>query len=159
MTGKPCISINLKDFKDIKETEKDELWTYLLRIIEAGYVITAPCGKKQISEKEYSELGLCSEHAYSVLKSRVKDGEKSVFVRNPWGTFGWKEDFNNLINDRKGMFWMNFDAFLTYFYSIDVCKLNYNLYEKRSGGHFSTKKILSFKIRTQVVLSSRHYTI
>jgi calpain-15 len=113
---------------------------------EAGYVITASCGKKEMSDEEYSQLGLTSSHAYSVLGAKIRENQPFVILRNPWGNTAWKEDNNNLINDRKGLFWMNFNDFLVYFYSIDVCKLNYKLHEKRLGAYFSKEKTISFKL-------------
>jgi hypothetical protein len=41
---------------------------------------------------------------------------------------------------------MNFNDFLVYFCSIDVCKLNYILYEKRLGAYFAIDRTIGFKL-------------
>lgn len=54
----------------------------------------ATCSSKEEEErKQINELGLRTDHAYSVLKvAEVNEGTEQhrlIKVRNPWGRFEW----------------------------------------------------------------------
>jgi len=46
-----------------------------------------------------------------------------------------------------GIFWMEFEAFVTYFSSIDICETNFNLIEKRISGNFDFNAKNNFVFR------------
>lgn len=42
-----------------------------------------------VDDREYKGLGLCSQHAYSVLSYATIGDERLLRIRNPHGTFVW----------------------------------------------------------------------
>jgi hypothetical protein len=83
--------------------------------------------------------GLVAGHAYSVISAIEKKGIKLLNIRNPWGQFEWDGDwsdkcpkwtpelikeFNAVLDDKDGTFWMSFDDFTAKFDSLDVCRVS-----------------------------------
>jgi len=123
---------------------------------EAGYLISASTP----GEDRWTETGGPSEagglvpgHAYSVIQVKEAFGNQLVNIRNPWGSFEWQGDwsdhskkwtnqmiqaFKPALSDTDGTFWMCFTDFISFFRSLNVCKVN-DWEEVRVKGEFTTK--------------------
>jgi calpain-15 len=152
LTGVACEEIEVGSFDAIEgqmigDTDCELLWATLLSYKEAGFLVAAACGSKEGSddteEQMYVNHGLMPSHAYSVLDVKMIQQDvgkplRLIRLRNPWGRFSWNglwsdtspvwRDFPQLRNDlmpcgaEEGIFWMQWDDFVRYFYRIVVCK-------------------------------------
>lgn len=88
LTGYPCESIRLEDTANTPlELDLEMIWTRLLSMKEAGYVLAASCGRTNIEDdKVFTDRGLLPRHAYSILNIAEVLGNQLIQLRNPWGT-------------------------------------------------------------------------
>uniref|UniRef100_A0AC34G8P6 Calpain catalytic domain-containing protein n=1 Tax=Panagrolaimus sp. ES5 TaxID=591445 RepID=A0AC34G8P6_9BILA len=97
------------------------------------------CGKKDVKQQEFDQVGLVNNHAYSVLSVNTIDDQCLIYLRNPWGhdvwngdwSFdwsGWTDEYKEALNYEQmqwneGTFWMPFEMFLYYFDYISIARL------------------------------------
>eukprot|EP00756_Hemistasia_phaeocysticola_P008073 Hpha_TRINITY_DN14485_c3_g1::TRINITY_DN14485_c3_g1_i1::g.157968::m.157968/K08582/CAPN15; calpain-15 len=109
--------------------EKDKLFDVIFEYKKKEALLGAS-GHGQMTK------GLVGSHAYTILDARDVGGFKLIKLRNPWGRGEWEgrwSDKSPLWNENKsvassvgktdgddGMFWMQFEDFITYFDAIDV---------------------------------------
>ncbi|MFL5318236.1 MAG: C2 family cysteine protease [Myxococcaceae bacterium] len=68
----------------ITSSNQDKVWAQLTKAIDSKLPVSAGTyGDDQ--EAKYSNTGVYADHSYSVLGYEVKNGEKYVTLRNPWG--------------------------------------------------------------------------
>ena len=104
LTGYPCESIRLEDDPNLDVSSSsgnssaadttaaaepldfDMIWTRLLSMKEAGYVLAASCGRTNVDDDRiFTDRGLLPRHAYSVLNIKEVNGNQLIQLRNPWG--------------------------------------------------------------------------
>lgn len=70
-----------------------DIWDEIYNADLNKYIICASSGKGELNKQRYDEMGLISEHAYSVIQTHIikKDGEnvRLLKLRNPWGHKEW----------------------------------------------------------------------
>lgn len=151
LTGYPCEMIEINDKQDF-----EIIWAQLLSYKDAGFLLGVSCGKSGLSEEEFSRCGLLSNHAYSILDIKQYNQYRLLKIRNPWGHLSWNGKWSNkstiwtpqlrqAINgtnrantEDEGIFWMEYDDFIQYFNTIDVCKIRSNWMENRISGNFAS---------------------
>ena len=94
----------------------------------------ASCGGFSINEKDYIEVGLEPNHAYSILDVRQlnfrKGSWKLLRLRNPWRKYSWKGNWSDQdliwksspelkaelqpLGADEGIFWIEFEDFFKY---------------------------------------------
>ncbi|XP_013413799.1 calpain-D-like, partial [Lingula anatina] len=157
LTGAPCESIALHNSGSPHEdpVDADFIWAQLLSSRESGFLMGASCGGGNMNANEelYQDLGLRARHAYSILDVQNVIGNRLLKIRNPWGRFSWKGDWsdrsprwqeiektrkNQLLvhGGQEGIFWMSLEDFLSYFDSVDICKVKGDWREMRLQGSF-----------------------
>ena len=68
-----------------EEIDFDIIWVRLLSMKEAGYTMGASCGRlDNTDEKYFTDRGLLSRHAYSILNIKEINGHQLIQLRNPW---------------------------------------------------------------------------
>ena len=91
-------------------------------------------------------------HAYCVLALTEVEGECLIKLRNPNGWGGWKGDWGRdsprwtydlkqelrTDDEDKGVFWMAWADFLSYFGELTICRLLPERVEARQGGWLSS---------------------
>jgi len=85
LTGAPVVFFKHVYIKDI--------WEEISASDKLGYIICTSSGEAEINKKRYDEMGLISEHAYSVIDTfevNTDNGiERLLKIRNPWGHKEW----------------------------------------------------------------------
>jgi len=76
--GRPYVS------DDIEYGDADDIWSTLKASVDGKLPVSAGTYSSDDSGR-YSNTGVYSDHSYSVLGYDVRDGEKYVTMRNPWG--------------------------------------------------------------------------
>lgn len=175
LTGCPCVHIAFppegSSYEDVEE-EADEIFERILEADEQGYLIsTETSGKDTITEGDGpgKGAGLVSGHAYSIIQVKEGNGVKLLNIRNPWGQFEWNGDwsdhsdlwtdemideFQPVLEDNDGSFWMCLEDFIEKFRAINYCKIE-NFNEVRLKGKFIKG---STKDGSDSVLSKFYYT-
>ncbi|UJR19654.1 hypothetical protein I4U23_022789 [Adineta vaga] len=125
LTGEPCEVFLLHSINPKKKPNLNNIWTKIIQSRAKGYLMTCLCSKNQI--------GLESDHAYSIFDVRQVASRRFVRLRNPWGTK--EKHIRSSHND--GMFWMPWEAMCLFFSEITICKINTNEYKIRKRGQFS----------------------
>ncbi len=81
LTGAPCYLIANKDSED--------MWEQVVNADKRKYIICASAAQEDMTDEEFKDAGLISNHAYSVISAvEVQTDEGNVRllkVRNPWG--------------------------------------------------------------------------
>lgn len=78
-----------------EEIDFDIIWVKLLSMKEAGYTMGASCGRlDNTDEKYFTDRGLLSRHAYSILNITEINGHQLIQLRNPWGRYTWNGDWS-----------------------------------------------------------------
>jgi hypothetical protein len=68
----------------IDEGNADAVFDQLKKAFDAGQPVSAGTYGDDQSAR-YTNTGIYSDHSYSVMGYKVKDGQKYVTLRNPWG--------------------------------------------------------------------------
>mmetsp|Transcript_9712 Transcript_9712/g.9532 ORF Transcript_9712/g.9532 Transcript_9712/m.9532 type:complete len:159 (+) Transcript_9712:405-881(+) len=125
LTGAPVVFFKHMYIQDI--------WEEISEADMNKYIICASSGEGQLNKERYDEMGLISEHAYSVIAATevdtAKGRERLLKLRNPWGHKEWKGKWSDNdeswtdelrkalgcqeIND--GVFFMCVEDYLSYF--------------------------------------------
>ena len=169
LTGEPVYSIWLPKSEDEEGVTSDgkKLWQNLAKFIQAGYLMGASCGRMEDDQQKYKDVGLITQHVYSLMDIEPKAGGNStrlVCLRNPHGSSKWSGKWCDdsalwsssrvppaLRNKRpnkqgNGIFWMSFEDFLQYFETTDVCKLRPDWHETRFTAPFYRTPEKSFLV-------------
>lgn len=134
LTGAPVVFFKHLYIQDI--------WDEIYEADQNKYIVCASSGEGQSNKQRYDEMGLISEHAYSVIQTYKieKDGKevRLLKLRNPWGHKEWLgrwSDTSDLWTDelRKeldwkqkndGVFFICVEDYLSYFRTTVICKLH-----------------------------------
>ena len=147
------------DRSDSSAIDPEELWIKLISYLEARFLIGASCGRENIPDDVYNQMGLIKNHAYAVLavhSSLLRNGKplQLVKLRNPWGSSDWLGDWSDAsplwrdqcptevrhqlapYGQNEGVFWMAYSDFVLYFANVDVCKVRPEWREYRITSRF-----------------------
>ena len=134
LTGAPVVFFKHMYIQDI--------WEEISEADKNKYIICASSGEGQLNKARYDEMGLISEHAYSVISAILVDtqsGEERLLkLRNPWGHKEWlgkwsdnDESWTDELRQRlgweeknDGVFFMCVEDYLSYFRTTVICKLH-----------------------------------
>ncbi|CAI2353124.1 unnamed protein product [Caenorhabditis sp. 36 PRJEB53466] len=139
LTGALCVNYNCPSVPGPID-EINTFWAQLMSSKECGFLMCCHCGAFEdvVAETEFRNMGLLTNHAYSILDVRHESGHRLLRVRNPWGQFVWngkwsdrwpgwppamKQKLLSQRRDETGAFWMELDDFVARFASVTVCKL------------------------------------
>lgn len=171
LTGAPCVNL------DLESESEDESWAYLLSSWESGFLVACACGDQgNVSDtKDYWQVGLKKDHAYSVLDVQEVEGNRLVKIRNPWSWFSWNGDWSKgsslwevikpetkqqlLSNCGDGQFWMCFSDVRRNFYNMQVCKVRSDWQEMRIPGEFLPHAGVPIKVHILTVLTTAEFEI
>lgn len=138
-TGAPCEDIS---------TQNEHLWGELVRADRSDFIITAASRGSEDAQDDVDQLGLITQHAYSLIKAAevICNGEvtKLVQIRNPWGGTEWRgawsdcsplwtEDLKRTLGwsaEDDGTFWMDLQDFKEHFTTVTVCRAHDDYYYK-----------------------------
>ncbi len=90
----------------------DEMWAMLTAAVAEKRPTTCTTHPETAAGR-FTNTGLVADHAYTVLDTAVRDGERRVLMRNPWGR---KEPQGHGIDD--GVFEVSMDVFMSYFTAV-----------------------------------------
>ena len=120
----------------LQETDLEKLWK---RMYSGMHYLNCmiSIGTAEIANEE--EYGLCSNHAYGILKTVECGSERMVLIKNPWGRFTWKGKYSrssplwteqlkqaceyDASYKQDGVFWMDFMSMVKFF---EIISLNWN---------------------------------
>ena len=134
LTGCPTWSYQFDSETMAGPLQSGAFWRDLLSFHQAKYCLAASSRPEQALESH----GLVPGHAYTLIRVVQVNELCLVQLRNPWGRFEWKgawSDHSPLwtaplqnmlkpdIGADDGCFWMCFSDLITYFASIEVCKI------------------------------------
>ncbi|KAF6040030.1 CAPN15 [Bugula neritina] len=155
LTGFSCESYDFEtlEMSEALSEEHDLLWARLLSSVEPGLLMGCSCGRRSMTEEEFSRVGLVRNHAYSILDVKFVQGERLIRLRNTWGKFSWTGNWCeysecwNLVpeNERNklmtkgaadGLFWISFTDWLKYFNAVYICFVREGWHETRVRGVF-----------------------
>uniref|UniRef100_A0A7E4UTJ3 Calpain catalytic domain-containing protein n=1 Tax=Panagrellus redivivus TaxID=6233 RepID=A0A7E4UTJ3_PANRE len=142
LTGAPCehidLEVDLNNSTEATAQALDLIWGRLLSAKEANFLMGGSCGagRRQVSDEEYTRVGLMTRHAYSILDVRQHGQHKLLRLRNPWGTFTWKGEWSlgwpgwtdslkmalgyEATRRQTGTFWIPFERFVQFFDSVEL---------------------------------------
>lgn len=104
LTGFPSKRI----FTDDYNNNKDEIWQIINTARDKSVVL---CCNSKIFKEKYDEIGLLSNHAYTITQSDLNEkNEKMIQIRNPWGK-----------RSKQCYVRLNLDMFIQKFLSCDLC--------------------------------------
>lgn len=137
LTGAPVVFFKHLYIQDI--------WDEISESDINKYIICASSGEGELNKARYEEMGLISEHAYSVIAAMevtTRDGgtERLLKLRNPWGhkewlgrwsdrSEEWTDELRKQLNcaeKNDGVFFMCVEDYLSYFRTTVICKLHEN---------------------------------
>lgn len=135
LTGAPVVFFKHLYIQDI--------WDEISDADKSKYIICASSGEGELNKARYDEMGLISEHAYSVIAAmevttRSGGTERLLKLRNPWGhkewlgrwsdkSEEWTEELRRQLNCEEkndGVFFMCVEDYLSYFRTTVICKLH-----------------------------------
>jgi hypothetical protein len=109
MTSTNCIENAGAESNNLVAGKADAAWALLQR----GLASHTPLCAETFPHKPLTNTGLFTDHAYTILDVSDDDGERTVKLRNPWGS---GEPKNNGKDD--GVFWLPLEKFLQHFNNI-----------------------------------------
>lgn len=122
---------------------KDILWRMIFTADQHNYVIATAASSSKVGKQSshMKDAGIIDSHAYSLIAANPIVDEKRKIrllkLRNPWGFDEWKgawsdHDTKNWTDDLKkklnfeakddGVFYIDFDDYLGYYYTTTICK-------------------------------------
>lgn len=138
LTGAPCVTL----WHEQEEDGTEAIWQKILQANSNNYMICAGAGGVHGTlESEYDQVGIQTNHAYSVLKAReIAEGGtvRILQLRNPWGAQDWVGDWSDVSplwtpelkrrlhfeGKDVGTFFISFEDFIRYFSYTVVCKFS-----------------------------------
>uniref|UniRef100_A0A914HVM4 Calpain-D n=1 Tax=Globodera rostochiensis TaxID=31243 RepID=A0A914HVM4_GLORO len=136
LTGSPTLSIDLEYVdldRDSRNAALDIAWAKLISAREARFLMGCSCGagKRTVDEAEYRQVGLMSQHAYSLLDKKHTNREW------PGWTQRLRRELPSGANLSAGTFWMPFERFVLYFDNVDIAQTR-----EHSGGWVATRYLV-----------------
>ena len=134
LSGCPTWSYQFDSPELVGPLQSGAFWRDLLAWHRANYCLATSSRPDESLEVR----GIVPGHAYTIIRVEAADETNLVQLRNPWGRFEWKgawSDSSPLWTERlrntlrpgigadDGCFWMSFPDLLTFFSSIEVCKV------------------------------------
>lgn len=98
------------------DTPPDKVWGFIQSAVDTHSPICAATSCDPDQQAKYTNTGLIAEHAYTVMGAEVKDGQRYVKLRNPWGE---TEPSGNGPDD--GVFELPFADFLKFYDTVQSC--------------------------------------
>lgn len=175
LTGCPTTSFRFDDDYVKEMIRNGKLWNMIIQYDKLGYIMTGGTpGEDTYTEKGGADKksGLVPGHAYSIIQAHDYNKHKLLNIRNPWGQFEWDGDWcdssplwtpeikkalNVVLDENDGSFWMNFQDFVKFFDSFEVCKIS-NWDELRLRGRFIRYYDLN-DLDNEVVVSKWFYAL
>jgi hypothetical protein len=125
-------------FVKMNKKKIEKLWQSLLNGNKNDFIMTAGTNRKK--NVDYNRLGLEAGHAYTLMSVvELENNVRLVKLRNPWANLEWSgawgdadrenwtpENLNKLnhtINSSDGIFFMEFNDFVQYFFNVSICKI------------------------------------
>ncbi|KAF1754273.1 hypothetical protein GCK72_020833 [Caenorhabditis remanei] len=156
LTGSSSMIIKLS-----KKTDLDLLWKKLKEFQCHGFLMTVDSEHEFENEKQ--KTGLESNHAYSILDTKIHEGHRLILIGCPNGlkwkgkwseldvyetTKNWSDWRKNAVKRR--LSWMEIDDFCQWYDALTVCKYREDWYEKGTDW-FKEKdsRILCFNVKTR----------
>ncbi len=102
---------------DLQRARASRVWSLMEAATKDGRPMTAGTWLQADFEADYEAVGLVEGHAYSLLGVSDVGGERTVTLRNPWGTTEFGADGRD-----DGVFTMSFDAFRRYFGDLTIVR-------------------------------------
>ena len=120
-----------------------KLWQRILRADQKKYVIASAANSRRsgLSREVFDSMGIVDAHAYSLLMAMSiltdsMEKERLIQLRNPWGFEEWKGKWSDydtenwtqalkekyVSNKRDGIFFINLDDYLKFYYNTTICK-------------------------------------
>ena len=171
LTGAPCYLISNKDSED--------MWEQVVLADKKKFIICASAAMEDMTDEEFKDMGLISNHAYSVISAvevTTDDGPVRLLkVRNPWGHQEWTGDWSDNSDkwtpelaellDLKvkddGVFWIQLEDYVQYYNTTTICKMreNFNMQSLRvshpRGG--SSAVLVTIKKPTKIYFTASQY--
>ncbi|CAI2386063.1 unnamed protein product [Moneuplotes crassus] len=154
LTGAPVVFFKHLYIQDI--------WDEIYEADKVDYIICGSSGEDNLHK--YEEMGLISEHAYSVIEAREietpKGKERLLKMRNPWGhkewlgkwsdnDESWTDELRETLGCQEkndGVFFMCVEDYLSYFRTTVICKghenfVSHSIKCKHNTGDYNLIKI------------------
>ncbi|KAF2894265.1 hypothetical protein ILUMI_11906 [Ignelater luminosus] len=135
LTGAPCEDLHLHK----GDCDDDLVWSSLVVARKAFFVMVSCCNPPcmNLEKADIEKRGLRSEHLYSILDVCEIEGLRLLQLRDPMDIDNWNGDWSNYSHlwtpylqerllpngPQHGTFWMTFEDFTKFFYSVGVCKI------------------------------------
>jgi hypothetical protein len=101
---------------DVTASTPEQVWARIQSAVDTRSPICAGTYCDPEHQAMYTNTGVVGQHAYTVLGAEMRDGERYVTLRNPWGN---TEPAGNGADD--GVFQLKLSDFLRYYATVDVC--------------------------------------
>jgi hypothetical protein len=125
-------------FNSMNLKKKEKLWKSLMTGKINNFIMTA--GTNKNNDIDYASLGLEAGHAYTILSIDELEGHiRLVKLRNPWANLEWSGAWSDIdkenwtperqdklgheFNGSDGIFYMEFNDFVKYFFNVSICKV------------------------------------
>jgi hypothetical protein len=125
-------------FVKMNKKKKEKLWESLMNGKRDNFIMTA--GTNKMKNIDYNSLGLEAGHAYTLLTVvELENNVRLVKLRNPWANLEWSgpwgdgdkenwtpelcEKLDHTFNSCDGIFFMEFNDFVKYFFNVSICKI------------------------------------
>jgi hypothetical protein len=125
-------------FVKMNKKKIEKLWQSLINGENSGFIMTA--GTNKMKNVDYNSLGLEAGHAYTLMSVvELENGVRLVKLRNPWANLEWSgawgdgdrvnwtpeilAKLEHTQNGSDGIFYMEFNDFVKYFFNVSICKV------------------------------------